>query len=56
MTEEKPKTYRVEIFEYKTGEVEAVIGRGLNERQAEKREMTGLMRCNKDYGCRTIEE
>jgi len=50
------KTYRVEIFEYATGQGQAVIGTGLNERQAERREMTGLSRCNENYGCRTVEE
>lgn len=49
-------TYRVEIFEYATGETEAVIGRNLSESKAEKREMTGLMRCNENYGVRTVNE
>ena len=50
------KTYRVEIFEYKTGKIEAVIGRGLSERKADSREMIGLSRCNKNYGVRIVEE
>lgn len=50
------KRYRVEIFEYATGKTEAVIGKNLSERKAERREMTGLSRCNENYGCRTVEE
>ena len=53
---EKQKTYRVEIFEYATGKTEAVIGKGLNEDRAEKRALTGLIRCNSDYGTRSIDE
>lgn len=49
-------TYRVEIYKYATGKVEAIIGKGLSERKAERREMTGLSRCNSDYGCRIIKE
>ena len=49
------KLYNVEIFEYATGKTESVIGENLNERQAEKREMTGLMRTNEDYGVRIVE-
>ena len=52
----KIKTYRVEIYEYATGKVEAIIGRRMSEERAEKREMTGLSRCNSDYGCRMVEE
>lgn len=50
------KTYRVEIYEYTTGKTEVVIGRNLSKRKAERREMTGLSRCNSNYGCRMIEE
>ena len=49
------KRYNVEIFEYSTGKVEAVIGRNLDERRAEKRELTGLSRCNSSFGCRMVE-
>ena len=47
------KIYRVEIFEYATGKTVATIGKGLSEEKAERREMTGLSRCNENYGCRT---
>ncbi len=49
-------TYRVEIFEYATGKTEAVIGNVLTKDKAEKRQMTGLSRCNSNYGCRIINE
>ena len=49
------KRFNVEIFCFETGETESVIGTNLNERQAEKREMTGLSRCNENYGCRMVE-
>lgn len=49
------KRYNVEIFEYATGKTEAVIWENMTERQAEKREMTGLMRCNDEYGVRMVE-
>ena len=49
-------TYRVEIYNYATGEVASVIGRGMSEERAEKRELTGLSRCNSAYGCRMVEE
>ena len=52
---EKEKRYNVEIFEYATGKTISVIGKDLSERKAEQREMTGLSRCNKDYGCRMVE-
>jgi hypothetical protein len=38
------KTFDVVIKEIKTGKIEATIGSNLTEAQAEKREMTGLMR------------
>ncbi len=46
------KRYNVEIFEYATGKTEAVIGKNLTERKAERRLETGLSRCNPDYGVR----
>ena len=49
-------TYRVEIYEYATGKVASVIGTGMTLERAEKREMTGLSRCNGDYGTRIINE
>jgi len=49
------KLYNVEIFEYKTGKCVSVIGKDLSELKAEKREMTGLSRCNEHYGCRMVE-
>ena len=49
------KRYNVEIYHYETGKVEAVIGINMSERKAEKREKTGLMRCNSDYGTRMVE-
>lgn len=49
------KRYDVEIYEYATGKAVSVIGRNLRETKAEKREMTGLSRCNSDYGCRGVE-
>ncbi len=48
--------FRVEIVSNKTGEVEAVIGKGLSERQAEIREMSGMSRINDDYHVRTVED
>ena len=53
--EDKKKKYNVEIFEYATGKTTATIGKNMTEGKAEKREMTGLSRCNSDYGCRMIE-
>lgn len=47
--------YNVEIFEYKTGKVVSIIGTNLTEDRADRREMTGLSRCNSDYGCRSVE-
>ena len=38
------KLYNVEIVEIETGKVEAVIGYNLNQRQAEQRLETGVMR------------
>ena len=52
-TEPQEDRFNVEIYCYATGQTEAVIGENLSERQAEKRETTGLMRCNSDYGVRT---
>lgn len=60
--EQKPKPvedndrYRVEIFSYKTGEVEEIIGRHLRESKAEQREMLALSKTNDDYGVRCINE
>ena len=50
------KTYRVEIVEVATGKVAAVIGRGLNEKKAQKRIETGLSRINENYFVRDVEE
>ena len=49
------KRFDVEIFEYATGKTESVIGTNLSESKAERREETGLSRCNENYGCRTVE-
>jgi hypothetical protein len=49
------KLYNVEIFEYATGKTEAVIGKNMTERAADKRQMTGLMRVNEDFGVRVVE-
>ncbi len=50
------KKFNVEIVEIKTKKVVSVIGKDLTERQAEKREMTGLMRIDRDnYFVRTLE-
>ena len=49
-------TYRVEIYNYETKEVSAVIGTGLTEEKAERRIETGLSRCNENYGTRMVEE
>ena len=49
------KRYNVEIFEYATGKTERVIGQNMTEERANKREMTGLSRCNNVYGCRMFE-
>lgn len=48
------KTYKVVIYEYKTGDIVSTIGSGLSETQAEKRILTGLMRCNSSYGTKGI--
>lgn len=37
------------IVENKTGKIEAIIGKNLNDRQSERRQMTGLSRINEDY-------
>ena len=49
------KRFDVEIFSYATGKTISIIGRNMTEERAEKREITGLSRCNSDYGCRTVE-
>ena len=49
------KKYNVEIFEYATGKVISVIGENMTKDKAEKREMTGLSRCNENFGCRMVE-
>jgi hypothetical protein len=54
--EKTNETFRVEIFCYKTGETEAIIGNAMSIDRAEKRQMTGLSRCNEDYGTRIINE
>jgi hypothetical protein len=49
------KKYNVEIVKISTGRVVSVIGRDLSESQAERREMTGLMRIDREnYFVRTI--
>lgn len=48
------KRFDVVIFEYATGRTEAIIGTNLNEDRADRREFTGLMRCNSDYGTRSV--
>jgi hypothetical protein len=51
------KTFRVEIVENKTGKIVSIIGTGLTEERAEKREMTGLMRIDtNNYFVRTVVE
>ena len=51
------KTFRVEIVEIKTRKVVSVIGIGLTEDRADKREMTGISRINTDnYFVRTVAE
>jgi len=52
---ENEKRFNVEIFEYATGKAVSVIGKNMTEERAEKREMTGLSRCNSDFGCRMVE-
>lgn len=49
------KRYNVEIFEYATGKTYAVIGKNMSEKRAEKRSLTGLGRCNSNYGTRLVE-
>jgi len=52
----KMKTYRVEIVMRDDGEV-TVIGHGLSERQADRREETGWNRINPSVAfIRTVEE
>lgn len=53
--ENKEKHFNVEIFEYATGKTEAVIGTNMTEEKAEKRQLSGLRRCNSDYGVRIVE-
>jgi hypothetical protein len=49
--------YRVEIVEIATGEVVSVIGNDLTERQAEKRELTGLSRIDREnFFVRTVKQ
>jgi len=51
------KKFRVEIVEIKTGEVAAVIGKGLPKNQAERRIETGILRCDLDrFFVRDVEE
>ena len=50
-------TYKVEIVENKTGKVVSTIGTKLREEKAEKREMTGLSRIDKEnFTVRTVKE
>jgi len=51
------KLYRVEIVSIETREVVSIIGRGLTEKKAEQREMTGLSRINREgFFVRTVED
>jgi len=51
------ETYRVEIVDCHTEKVVAVIGKGLDEKHAERREMTGLMRIDThNYFVRSVKE
>jgi hypothetical protein len=50
------KKYNVYIVEYKDGDSVTCIGKNMNDRQAEKRVMTGLMRCDRDRCFVTDEE
>ena len=43
------KKFNVMIIENKTGKIEAVIGKNMSEDRADRREMTGLSRINKDF-------
>jgi hypothetical protein len=43
------KRFNTYIIEYKTGIAISKIGDCLTETQADKREMTGLMRCNSEH-------
>jgi hypothetical protein len=54
--DKKMATYKVEIFEYATGKTSSVIGSGMTENKAERRAMTGLSRCNDNYGTKIIDE
>ncbi len=49
------KLYNVEIFERATGKTETVIGKNMTDRQASRRQATGMMRVNKDFGVRVVE-
>jgi hypothetical protein len=51
------KKYRVEIVEISTNKVCSVIGHNLNEKQMEKRIVTGISRINTDkFYVREVEE
>jgi hypothetical protein len=43
------KLYDVAIIEIDSGKIEAIIGKNLNERQADKRIETGLSRINENF-------
>ena len=50
------KLYNVEIVKDSTGEVVSVIGKDMNERQAEKRQDTGYQRIDAvNYSVRIVE-
>lgn len=49
------KRYDVVIYNYSTRIVYSVIGRNMREDRADRREMTGLSKCNSDYGTMAIE-
>ncbi len=51
---EKEERFNVEIFEYATGITSAVIGKDMNKKRAEKRQETGLSRCNSNFGVRLV--
>lgn len=47
-------TFDVVIYEYATGKVSSVIGKAMREDAAEKRVLTGLSRCNSEFGTKTL--
>lgn len=49
------KLYDVVIYHCKSGVVEAVIGEGLSEKNADKRQMTGFHRVNENYSVSIVD-